>query len=95
VPIHSITAAQMKERAEINQDRELDYGERTNPFYVVLAPSGEVIDKIGGYNEPRVFVQFLEKSLERLPPPLRVAQTTVPARPATKTQDARQNMTGN
>jgi thioredoxin-related protein len=64
VQIGSITPEQWKERAEINQIRELDLvGEATNPFYVVLSPSGEVIDRIGGYNEPHVFVDFLSKAL--------------------------------
>ncbi len=38
VPIDSITPEQRKERAERNQSRELDLGETTNPFYVVLSP---------------------------------------------------------
>ncbi len=66
VQIGSITPEQWQERAGINQQRELDMvGEATNPFYVVLSPSGEVIDRIGGYNEPHVFVDFLTKALEK------------------------------
>ena len=68
VPIGSIPAEQMKKRAELNQDRLLDLTQEvTNPFYVVLSPTGEVLDKIGGYNEPRVFTEFLNKALEKFP----------------------------
>lgn len=68
VQIASLTPDQWKELADINQQLELDMtGEATNPFYVVLSPSGEVIDRIGGYNEPRVFVDFLTKALEKVP----------------------------
>ena len=62
-PIESITNEQREERAQRNQNLELELGESTNPFYVVLSPGGEVIDRIGGYNEPRVFVDFLTKAL--------------------------------
>jgi thiol:disulfide interchange protein DsbD len=66
VQIGSLTPKQWKERASINQDLEADLtGETTNPFYVVLSPKGEVIDRIGGYNEPHVFVEFLTKALEK------------------------------
>ena len=33
----------------------------------MLSPTGEVLDKIGGYNEPRVFTEFLNKALEKFP----------------------------
>jgi thiol:disulfide interchange protein DsbD len=66
VPISSITPEQMYERAELNQKHQLDLvQEPTNPFYAVLSPSGEVIDRIGGYNEPPVFVDFLTRALEK------------------------------
>jgi thiol:disulfide interchange protein DsbD len=81
VPIGSITPEQMKERAELNQERELDLGETTNPFYVVFSPSGELIDKIGGYNEPQVFMDFLKKAIEKLPTSVKVAQTSSPDKP--------------
>src|SRR5262249_14344022 len=64
-PIASITAEQRQERAEINQNRELDLGEPTNPFYVVLSPGGHVIDRIRGYNDPPGFMQFLITALEK------------------------------
>jgi thiol:disulfide interchange protein len=65
VPIDSITADEREARAVINQDRLLDLNERTNPLYVILSPSGEVIDRIGGYNEPKVFAEFLQRALEK------------------------------
>ena len=69
----------MKKRAELNQDRLLDLTqEATNPFYVVLSPTGEVLDKIGGYNEPRVFTEFLNKALEKFPETVKVAQAVSP-----------------
>jgi hypothetical protein len=46
----------------------------TNPFYVVLSPNGEVLSRIGGYNEPPVFVDFLSKALGKLPKDVKVAQ---------------------
>jgi thiol:disulfide interchange protein DsbD len=66
VQIASITAAQRKELAERNQERQLDLTqEATNPFYVVLTPEGKLVSSMGGYNEPPVFLDFLTKSLER------------------------------
>jgi thiol:disulfide interchange protein DsbD len=65
VPIRSITDDQRKARAEINQDLEAKLGETTNPFYVAMAPGGDVIATIGGYNEPKVFADFLQRSLEK------------------------------
>ena len=79
VPIDSITAEQRQQRAELNQERQFGLAqETTNPFYVVLAPSGEVIDRIGGYNEPGVFAGFLEKALEKFPETVKVAQAGEP-----------------
>jgi len=64
VPIGSITADQRAELAEINQDRLLNLAqEQTNPIYVVLSPSGELLNRIGGYNEPKAFVDFLVTAL--------------------------------
>ena len=66
VQIGSLTREQWVERAEINQKLELDLvGEATNPFYVVLSPDGQVVGSIGGYNEPTVFIDFLNKALEK------------------------------
>ncbi len=68
VPISSITADQRQKLAEANQERIVELAkEATNPFYVVLSPSGDVLGRIGGYNEPPVFVDFLTKALEKLP----------------------------
>ena len=75
VPIGSITADQRQERAELNQERILKLAqEATNPYYVVLSPDGEVLSRIGGYNEPPVFVNFLTKALEKLPTDVKVTQ---------------------
>jgi thiol:disulfide interchange protein DsbD len=66
VPIGSITFDERKKRAEINQDRLLDWAqEATNPIYVVLTPTGKLLTRIGGYNEPKVFVEFLNGALNR------------------------------
>lgn len=66
VPIASITAAQRKELAEKNQERQLDLTqEATNPFYVVLTPEGKLISSMGGYNEPPVFRDFLSRAIEK------------------------------
>jgi thiol:disulfide interchange protein DsbD len=74
VPIASITAAQRKELAERNQERQLDLAqEATNPFYVVLTPEGKLVSSLGGYNEPPVFLDFLTKALEKSRPGLNVA----------------------
>jgi len=68
VPIGSITKEQRAALAEINQDRLLKLAqEQTNPIYVVLSPNGELVNRIGGYNEPKVFVNFLTKSLSKVP----------------------------
>jgi len=68
VPIGSITREQRAALAEINQDRLLNLAQvQTNPYYVVLSPNGALLDRIGGYNEPPVFVEFLNKALEKVP----------------------------
>jgi thiol:disulfide interchange protein DsbD len=64
-PIDSITAEQREQRAQINQKFQLDLGETTNPFYVVLSPGGQVLETIGGFREPSVFVGFLNRALEK------------------------------
>ncbi len=68
VPINSITPEQRIMLAELNQDRLLNLAqELTNPIYVVLAPTGELLNRIGGYNEAPAFVEFLTRALEKLP----------------------------
>ena len=34
-------------------------------FHLLLTSYGQVIDRIGGYNEPPVFIEFLNKALEK------------------------------
>lgn len=66
VPINSLTSAQRAELAEANALRQVDMtNETTNPLYVVLSPEGRVIDTLGGYNEPQVFIDFLTKAIGR------------------------------
>jgi thiol:disulfide interchange protein len=75
VDISSITAEQRQKLAEINQDRILELAkEATNPFYVVLSPTGDVLGRMGGYNDPPEFVDFLTKALEKLPEDVKVTQ---------------------
>ncbi|MHB1559643.1 MAG: protein-disulfide reductase DsbD family protein [Isosphaeraceae bacterium] len=81
-PLDSLTADQREALGRRNQNLELDLvSEVTNPFYVVLSPSGKVLGGIGGYNEPRVFVDFLNKSLSKVEGEggTKVAQTEAPA----------------
>jgi thiol:disulfide interchange protein DsbD len=75
VQIASLTAAQRKELAEKNQERQLDLvQEATNPFYVVLSPEGKLVGSLGGYNEPPHFLSFLKSSLEKSHEGTKVAQ---------------------
>ncbi len=68
VPISSITPDAREELAGANQVRLLKLAkEATNPFYVVLTPEGEVLGRMGGYNDPPIFVDFLNKALDRFP----------------------------
>jgi thiol:disulfide interchange protein DsbD len=84
VPIGSISATQRKELAETNQARIVELvQEQTNPFYVVLSPSGEVLGRLGGYNDPPAFVSFLTKALEKVAPEVKVTQAEQSASPAT------------
>lgn len=81
-PINSITADQREAIGRRNQNLELDLvSESTNPFYVVLSPSGKVLGGIGGYNEPRAFIDFLNKALAKAEGDggTRVAQTEAAA----------------
>jgi thiol:disulfide interchange protein DsbD len=82
VPINSIKPQQRIELAEVNQDRLLKLAqEQTNPIYVVLSPSGKFLNRLGGYNEPKAFVEFLNKALSKLPSPdkaTRIGSTAEP-----------------
>jgi thiol:disulfide interchange protein DsbD len=95
VPIGSITAEQRQQRAERNQDRILELGETTNPFYVALSPDGRVLNRIGGLNEPAVFVDFLQKALEKFPEAVRVAQAGSPTEPPNRGPRSGPSATGN
>jgi thiol:disulfide interchange protein DsbD len=76
VDIGSITAEQREKLAVRNQELILELAhEATNPNYVVLSPSGQVLAVKGGLIEPPVFVDFLTKALDKLPDALEVAQT--------------------
>ena len=75
VDISSITADQRQKLAEANQERILELAkEATNPFYVVLSPTGDVLARMGGYSDPPVFVDFLTKALDKLPQEVKVSQ---------------------
>ncbi len=68
VPISSITPDAREELAGANQVRLLKLAkEATNPFYVVLTAEGEVLGRMGGYNDPPVFLDFLSHALGRFP----------------------------
>ena len=58
--------------------------EATNPFYVVLSPKGEVLGRMGGYNDPPVFVDFLNKALEKLPDVKVTSRASRPRWPQTR-----------
>lgn len=63
VPISSITSDQRAELGQANQELLIDIAqEATNPIYVVMTAEGTVLDRIGGYNEPGIFVDFLARA---------------------------------
>lgn len=63
VPISSITADQRAELGQANQELLIDIAqEATNPIYVAMTADGKVIGRIGGYNEPGTFVDFLSQA---------------------------------
>ena len=79
VPISSLTADQREELAGENQTRLLELArEATNPFYVVLTPDGQVLARIGGYNDPPVFIDFLNKALDKFPADTKTSSTEQP-----------------
>jgi thiol:disulfide interchange protein DsbD len=95
VPIGSITAEQRLELAEANQMRIIELAkEATNPFYVVLSPTGEVVGRIGGYNEAPVFVDFLSKALEKFSGNVKVAQAGSSNEPTPISPAATDNLRG-
>jgi thiol:disulfide interchange protein DsbD len=75
VNINSITADQREQLARRNQELILELAhEATNPNYVVLSPSGQVLAVKGGLLERSVFVDFLSKALDKLSDEVKVAQ---------------------
>jgi thiol:disulfide interchange protein DsbD len=77
VDIDSITASQREELAVRNQELILKLAhEATNPNYVVLSPSGQVLAVKGGLIEPTVFVEFLTSALVKLTDQVKVAQSS-------------------
>jgi thiol:disulfide interchange protein DsbD len=77
VPIGSITADQREELATRNAKRLVALAkEATNPIYVALSPDGDVLGRLGGLNSPNVFVNFLTDALDKLPPDMKVAETS-------------------
>ncbi len=69
VPIPSITPAQRLELAQANQELLIDLAqEATNPIYVVMDAEGNVLERVGGYNEPAAFVAFLNRALGKFSP---------------------------
>jgi thiol:disulfide interchange protein DsbD len=75
VPIDSISREQRETLSERNAERQLDLtNEPTNPLYVILSPDEKVIGVRGGYNEPPVFLDFLNGSLTRMKGSGKVAQ---------------------
>lgn len=66
VPISSITSSQRQELGQANQELLIEIAqETTNPIYVVMSADGQVLERIGGYNEASVFVGFLSRSLNK------------------------------
>src|SRR5262249_13758726 len=75
VPIDSIPRAAREALSERNAERQLDLtNEPTNPLYVILAPDAKVVGVRGGYNEPPVFLDFLNRSLSKVKGSGKVAQ---------------------
>jgi thiol:disulfide interchange protein DsbD len=77
--IDTITATQREELGDKNKERlynmTQDY---TNPFYVVLNPQGQVLEKLNGFNEAPVFIGFLKRGLAKYQAASAVAQAERP-----------------
>jgi hypothetical protein len=68
VPISSIKPDERRELARANQVRLRKLNKDVSiPFYVVLTPEGEVLGRMSGYKDPPVFVDSLNKALDRFP----------------------------
>ena len=75
VDIGSISREDRQRLAERNQERQIQMtNEATNPFYVIVTPEGQVVEAIGGYNRPEVFVDFLSKGLAKTKGESKLAQ---------------------
>ena len=75
VPIPSLSAQQRSDLGDRNAERQIELtSDTTNPWYVVLAPDGQVLGTKGGYNEPDVFLAFLNEMLGKLKDAGKVAQ---------------------
>jgi thiol:disulfide interchange protein len=78
VPIKSITADQREQLAVENQLLLADIaGEATNPFYVALSPTGEVLGT-STFAEPARFLAFLNQALAKFQKTQQVAQADPP-----------------
>jgi thiol:disulfide interchange protein DsbD len=79
VPIDTLPRSEQKKLAEANQDLISNLAqELTNPFYAALSPSGEVLETIGGLQEPPVFVDFLKRALSKYQDGNKVARADLP-----------------
>jgi thiol:disulfide interchange protein DsbD len=77
VPIASLPADVRAELGNRNAFRQLDLtSESTNPLYVVLAPDGTVLGRLGGYLEPGVFVGFLNETLGKFKSAGKIARSS-------------------
>jgi thiol:disulfide interchange protein DsbD len=65
VPLKPLTQAQREALAEKNAEFLVKLtNDPSNPSYVAIEPDGKVLAKLGGYNPPSVFVDFLNKALD-------------------------------
>jgi thiol:disulfide interchange protein DsbD len=65
VKIKTIDPAVQRKLGDQNLDRQLKYGEASNPLYVILAPDETLLGSKGGYIKPELFVEFLGKGLAK------------------------------
>jgi thiol:disulfide interchange protein DsbD len=75
VPIGSINMDQRLELAEKNQKLLVDLTQdNANPFYVAITPDGQILDSINGARSASVFIDFLNRALNKHQGPGQVAQ---------------------
>jgi thiol:disulfide interchange protein len=66
MPIKTLSEDDKERLAVANQDLEMKLvRDRTNPFYVVLNPRGEVLASLGGSRPASVFADFLKEGLSK------------------------------